>query len=150
MCARIQFQYQGRQVEIRIRPGGAQIEPAATPDVFDARHLFPSDDSQPGGGNPEKVKGGLVKLRAAADQMHAKLAALMLAQPQGVILLTVQCKKGESRSPRCTAAFLKTYFEKSNAEAVAMVETGYDEGNRADGCNQVLRQTLVWNWLSLY
>lgn len=109
MCAQVKFRYMGRDVTIIIRPGGDQIADANTPNVFDVRHIFPSDDSHPGKGNPEKVGGDIKKLLGAGDGIKAKLDALIQSQ-DGALTLYVQCKMGESRSPRCTAAFLRAHI----------------------------------------
>jgi hypothetical protein len=148
MCARVQFQYEGRKVEIIIRPAPSS-DKEDSPGVFDARIPFKDDDPYPSSKSVEKAGKEIQKLRDAAFSIQAKLAALMKANPKDPVTLYVQCEKGESRSPRCAAAFLKLHHKGTPtvADAVALVEKGY--ADPTDGCKQIFNKGLVMNWLSV-
>jgi hypothetical protein len=139
MCARLEFMFQGYFTAVTVRPGGRPVVPIGNRGTYDVRHFFPSDD-RIGMVDPMKVDAELRLLRQAADELWRRLTEYG-AQ-------TIQCEKGESRSPRVLGAFLIVYMSLTAAQALQRLVTTYRD-NRTDGCTQPLSGS-VQEWLERF
>lgn len=149
MCISVtSHSFQGHFLNILIQPGGDEVAALETPRLLDVRHFFKTDHSMPAlTGDPA---GAMVSLRKAVDILWAKLTEERPVRPGHPTpnLVSVQCERGCSRSPRTVGAFLMTYCGLTAADALRVLIRAYEDPT--DDCGQLLSRQMVLNWLEEY